>query len=107
MVLVPDNSNHTSRGMATFHVYIMASKSHRLYTGVTGFLANRVSQHKERKIGFTAKYRIDRLVYCEEFRDPRDAIRAEKIIKAWSRSKKIALIERDNPDWRDLFGFIF
>ncbi|MCA9920704.1 MAG: GIY-YIG nuclease family protein, partial [Anaerolineales bacterium] len=64
----------------------------------------RVYEHKAKlkKDSFTARYNIDRLVYIETFNDVRDAIAREKQIKSWRRSKKIALIEAENPRWKDL-----
>ena len=89
--------------MKAFHVYIMASKSRALYVGMTGNLRQRVYQHKtHRTSGFTARYHITRLVYLEAFRTPYGAIKREKQIKRWRREKKIKLIERLNPGWRDL-----
>ena len=80
--------------MLTYWVYIMASRSRVLYTGVTNDLGRRVHEHKEGvTTGFTQKYRINRLVYFEEFTDIRDAIGREKQIKGWVRSRKIKLIE--------------
>jgi putative endonuclease len=90
-------------GYRTYYVYIMASKSRALYTGVTRDLTRRVSEHKQKLVrGFTSAYNINRLVCYEDFRDIRAAIRREKEIKAWRRSKKMALIESRNPTWRDL-----
>jgi putative endonuclease len=84
-----------------FWVYIMASKSGTLYTGMTNNLDRRVFEHKQHLIpGFTAKYHCTHLVYFEEFSDPRNAITREKQIKGWLRSKKIALIESMNPHGR-------
>ena len=84
-------------------VYIMASKSGTLYTGVTSSLDRRVFEHKHHLIpGFTAKYNCMRLVLFEEFSDPTDAIAREKQIKGWLRSEKIALIESMNRHWEDL-----
>jgi putative endonuclease len=84
-------------------MYIMASRSGTLYTGVTNSLDKRTAQHREGlNPGFTKKYRIHRLVYFEEFQDVRSAISREKQIKGWLRSKKIALIESLNPTWEDL-----
>ena len=81
----------------------MASRTHTLYVGVTNDLNRRVYEHKSKLIaGFTSKYTINRLVYCEEANDILSAIEREKQLKAWRRSKKIALIESANPDWRDL-----
>lgn len=86
-----------------YFVYILSSKSRRIYTGVTGDLYRRVMQHKRGEIeGFTQRYKVNRLVYHREFEYVRDAIRAETVIKGWLRSKKVALIERENPTWDDL-----
>ena len=86
--------------MRTYYVYILASRSRALYTGVTRDLTRRVSEHKQKLVpGFTSKYNINRLVHYEDFRDARGAIGREKEIKAWRRSKKIALIESGNPTW--------
>ena len=87
----------------TFHVYFMASKSGVLYIGVTGHLAKRVFQHKEKLIpGFTKKYNVTKLVWFEPHSTARSAISREKEIKRWNRAKKIALIESLNPEWTDL-----
>ncbi len=89
--------------MRTYYVYIMASRSRVLYTGVTNDLTRRVNEHKRGLVsGFTRKYRITRLVYFEEFPDIRDAIAREKEIKGWKRLRKISLIESRNPTWEDL-----
>jgi putative endonuclease len=87
----------------TFHVYIMASKSGVLYVGVTSELCNRVSKHKEKAIpGFTQKYNVSKLVWFEPHTSIRAAIAREKEVKKWRRSKKIALIESLNSEWKDL-----
>jgi putative endonuclease len=87
----------------TYYVYIMASRSRVLYTGVTNDLDARVAQHKGRLIpGFTSKYRVTRLVHFEEFTHVRDAIAREKQIKSWTRAKRLRLIENTNPYWTDL-----
>jgi putative endonuclease len=87
----------------TYYVYIMASRSRTLYTGVTNNLERRVIEHKGHLVpGFTARYRIERLVYHEVFGDIRQAIQREKQIKGWLRSRKIALIQSANPGWADL-----
>jgi putative endonuclease len=85
------------------YVYIVASRSRRIYIGVTSDLVRRVDEHK-RKVGssFAAKYNMDRLVYYEQYGDIRDAIEREKQLKKWRREKKVGLIERENPEWRDL-----
>ncbi len=86
-----------------FFVYIMASKSRRIYTGVTNNIERRAAQHKSGKIeGFTKRYRINRLVYYKAFRYVGNAIRREKEIKGWDRAKRVALIECENPTWDDL-----
>jgi putative endonuclease len=87
----------------TSYVYIMASRSRTLYTGVTNNLERRVAEHKRRLApGFTDRYRIERLVYFETWGHIRDAIQREKQIKGWRRSKKIGLIEAKNATWADL-----
>jgi putative endonuclease len=74
-----------------------------LYIGVTNDLLVRVAQHRRGDIaGFTKDYHCVVLVYHSHFRDIRDAIAWEKQLKGWRRSKKNALIERDNPHWNDL-----
>ncbi len=89
--------------MKEMYVYIASSISRTLYVGVTNNIDRRMTEHKSKSIaGFTSKYNITRLVYVEVFNDPMAAIQAEKKIKGWSRSKKIALIEEYNPTWDDL-----
>ena len=89
--------------MAVYHVYILASASGVLYTGVTNFLERRVAQHKAKLCpGFTAAYDVTRLVYFEPFTDVRAAISREKQIKNWRREKKLSLIRAFNPTFRDL-----
>ncbi len=86
------------------YVYIVASKSAVLYVGVTSHLISRIDQHKRKLMpGFTAKYNVNILVYYEAFPQPIQAIEAEKKIKGWTRAKKIALIESENPTWQDLY----
>jgi len=76
-----------------------------LYTGITSDLKKRVYEHKERLIeGFTKKYEIKKIVYYEVFEDAYNAISREKQIKSGSRQRKIDLIERMNPEWRDLYN---
>ena len=89
--------------MRDYYVYIMTNRSGTLYTGVTNNLERRVHEHTEKLLnGFTEKYGITRLVYYELTSDVREAIAREKQIKSWRRSKKVALIARANPRWRDL-----
>src|SRR5947209_1687184 len=86
-----------------FWVYMMASKSRVIYIGMTGFLYERVMQHKNDEIeGFTKRYNVNRLVYFERFRYVNNAIARETFLKGWRRAKKIALIEQFNPTWEDL-----
>jgi predicted GIY-YIG superfamily endonuclease len=86
-------------------VYILASKPFGvLYTGVTGDLMFRIGMHRFHHGSlFTSRYKIDMLVYYELLADMPTAIRREKQIKGGSRAKKIQLIERLNPSWRDLY----
>ena len=89
----------------TYYVYILGSISGTLYIGVTGNLRRRVSQHKNHIFeGFTAEYGVGRLLYREKFGSIDRAIGREKQLKGWLRRKKVALIERDNPQWKDLAG---
>jgi putative endonuclease len=89
----------------TFSVYILASQRNgTLYVGVTSNLSRRVYEHREGIIrGFTARHGVKMLVWYEGFTNVVDAIAAEKRIKRWRREWKLALIERDNPQWRDLY----
>ncbi len=86
-----------------YYVYIMTNKSRTLYTGMTSNLMRRVHEHKNKLIeGFTSKYNIHILVYYESTSNVHAALAREKQIKGWLRSKKIALIESVNPEWKDL-----
>jgi putative endonuclease len=87
-----------------FYVYILATrKDGPIYIGVTNELHRRVFEHKTHVIkGFTARYNVDRLVYFEVFESIESAIAREKKLKRWRREWKVALIERENPEWRDL-----
>ena len=86
-----------------YFVYILSNRSRTLYVGVTNNLERRVSEHKQKLIeGFTRRYNVTQLVYCESTEDVRAAITREKQIKGWTRAKKIALVDSVNPDWRDL-----
>jgi putative endonuclease len=87
----------------SYFTYIMASRSHTLYIGVTSDLHKRVFQHKWKEHeGFTAKYNCDRLVWFEGYQEIASAITREKKLKGWRRAKKIALIETMNQVWADL-----
>ena len=86
-----------------FYVYIMASRSLTLYTGITSDICRRALEHKSGEFdGFTKRYQITRLVYYETFRYVNNAIAREKQIKDWTRAKRIALIKGMNPTWQDL-----
>ncbi|HLP26842.1 MAG TPA: GIY-YIG nuclease family protein [Acidobacteriota bacterium] len=88
----------------TYYVYIITNRRNgTLYTGVTNSLERRIWQHRTKALpGFSAEYGLSRLVYFETFRDIHNAIAREKQIKAGSRAKKLALIEKENPTWADL-----
>jgi putative endonuclease len=88
-----------------YYVYIMTNEHNTvLYTGVTDHLMRRVYEHKERLgAGFTSRYNVNKLVYYETAVDARTANARGKQIKAGSRQKKIDLINRLNPEWRDLY----
>jgi putative endonuclease len=82
----------------------MASKRNgTLYTGVTSDLPQRVWQHKTDAVeGFTKRYQVHMLVYCEYHPDMNSAIAREKQIKKWKRAWKVQLIEKENPEWIDM-----
>lgn len=76
-----------------------------MYAGVTNNLNRRMYEHSQKLIsGFTAKYNVNKLIYCDSFNTPQEAIRAEKKIKGWTRDKKIQLIKIMNPLFRDLIA---
>jgi len=89
-------------------VYVLASKPNgTLYVGVTSDIVRRVWEHRTGEIdGFTRKYGVKLLVYLEFHATMTDAIAREKRVKKWERVWKIALIGRDNPEWRDLYDGI-
>ena len=89
-------------------VYILFSeKNGTLYTGVTSNLVKRVYEHKQKLVdGFTKKYNVDKLGYFEIYESIEQSIEREKQIKAGSRKKKIDLIEKENPSWKDLYSSI-
>ena len=88
----------------TYYVYILASKRNgTIYVGVTVNLAKRMAQHKQGAAdGFTKKHGVKTLVHFEGTNDVKEALRREKQLKNWKRDWKINLIEKTNPDWRDL-----
>ncbi len=91
--------------MKNYYVYILASKRNgTLYIGVTNDLVKRVYEHKDGLVeGFTKEYGVDRLVYYEQTNDSYSAIEREKRMKKWKRQWKIELIEKFNPEWKDLY----
>ena len=86
-------------------VYILASRRNgTLYVGVTSNLPQRVWQHKDNAVaGFTSRYGVHTLVWYESHETMESAIVREKAIKEWKRAWKLALIEKTNPAWRDLY----
>jgi putative endonuclease len=86
-------------------VYILASRPQgTLYVGVTSDLVKRIWEHRSNQVdGFTKRYGVHRLVYFEQFRSMVEAIEREKELKKWRRAWKIALIEKGNLTWRDLW----
>lgn len=87
-----------------YAVYILATrKDGPIYVGITNDITRRVAEHKSQQLSaHTAKYNIGKLVYVENYEDPSQALDREKVLKKWRRAWKVALIERDNPEWHDL-----
>ena len=90
--------------MNSYYVYILTNWNNRvMYIGVTNNLERRLYEHKNHLVdGFTKKYHVDKLVYHEMTGDVRAAIAREKQLKGWTRAKKNALVQTQNPDWLDL-----
>jgi len=88
----------------TYYIYILASKKNgTLYIGVTNDLERRVVERKTKMLkGFTEKYGVNMLVYFEDHGDVYNAIAREKQIKKWNRKWKLRLVEKFNPEWKDL-----
>ena len=88
----------------TYYVYLMTNASRVvLYTGMTNDLARRMWEHQTGACpGFTKRFKVNRLVYCESYGYVHDAIAREKEIKGWTRAKKNTLVETGNPQWNDL-----
>lgn len=86
----------------TYYVYILASKTRRIYIGMTSDLERRLYEHRHgiRSV-FASGYNMVRLVYVEDYTQVNDAIARERQLKNWRREKKIALIESQNPGWND------
>jgi putative endonuclease len=90
--------------MKIYYTYLLASRRNgTLYCGVTNNLIRRVWEHRNKPIGFAAKYKVEMLVWFAEHHDVREAIQQETRIKSWRRKWKLALIEKTNPQWRDLY----
>ncbi|MGB0631999.1 MAG: GIY-YIG nuclease family protein [Alphaproteobacteria bacterium] len=91
-----------------YYVYILASERlGTLYVGYTSDIARRIHEHRTgASPGFTKKHNIKRLVLIETYDDPRVAQQRERTIKKWPRDWKINLIERENPNWDDLFAIL-
>lgn len=95
-------------GRRLYFVYILASESRVLYTGITRDLLRRVGQHRSGVIpGFARKYRITKLVWYECHQNPTAAIAREKQIKGWRRSREVELIERQNLGWLDQYDILW
>jgi putative endonuclease len=95
-----------SRISNRFFVYILANRRKgTLYVGLTNDIRRRMVEHKRMLVaGFTRLHRVDRLMYAEEYASILEARARERSLKRWRRAWKIALIEKTNPEWRDLFG---
>ena len=91
--------------MKKYFVYILTNKNNSvLYTGIINSLMRRIWEHKSQLIvDFTKKYNVIKLIYYESFDNPTEAIKREKQIKAGSRKKKIELINKFNPEWKELY----
>ena len=90
--------------MDIYYVYILTNDhGNVMYVGMTNDLERRLAEHRSGEIsGFTSEYHVHKLVHCEEYQSVEEAIAREKQIKGWRRAKKNALVERENPTWRDL-----
>lgn len=88
-----------------YYIYMMTNYTNNvIYTGVTNDIIRRIYEHKNQLVkGFTSRYNVNKLVYFEPFDDIKSAITREKQIKAGSRQKKIDLIIKDNPEFKDLY----
>ncbi len=95
--------------MRNFFVYMMTNKSRVvLYTGVANYLERRVWEHQNSELpGSTKTYKVNRLVYYQDYDNPLDPIAREKEIKGWRRSKKNTLVETLHPKWPDLSAELF
>jgi putative endonuclease len=91
-----------------YYVYILASREDdAIYIGVTNDIVRRVFEHRQKAVpGFTTKYNITRLVWFEVYDDPISAISREKELKKWRCDWKVQLIEKENPQWLNLYESI-
>ncbi len=91
--------------MKAFYVYILCNERNgTLYIGVTSDFIKRIHQHKNKLVaGFTKRYDVKQLVWYEKHQSAESAIRREKQLKKWKRAWKLKLIEKDNPQWDDLY----
>ena len=87
-----------------YFVYILSNKSNNVtYIGITNNLVRRVYEHKNKMVeGFTSKYNVDKLIYYEEYKETEYALKREKQLKGWTKLKKANLINKLNPEWKDL-----
>jgi putative endonuclease len=92
-----------------YYIYILTNKKDGiLYIGVTNNLERRIYEHKQGIVeGFSKKYNLKKLVYFEETKDVKSAIAREKCLKKWNREWKLKLIEKKNPNWKDLASKFF
>ena len=88
----------------TYFVYLITNWNNKvMYVGVTNDLERRINEHRSKVVkGFTEKYNVNKLVHFEETSDVHSALEREKEIKKWRREKKDKLVEKANPEWRDL-----
>ncbi|MFA6160301.1 MAG: GIY-YIG nuclease family protein [Parcubacteria group bacterium] len=91
--------------MKNYYVYILTNKKNgALYIGVTSNLIKRIQEHRNKAVkGFTEKYNVHQLVHYEQTKDINSALAREKALKKWNRQWKINLIEKENPNWEDLY----
>ena len=94
--------------MKNYYIYILSNKRNgTLYIGVTSNLIKRIQEHKNKLVdGFTKKYNVDKLVYYEQAEQINSALAREKSLKKYNREWKINLIEKENPNWNDLYDSI-
>lgn len=94
--------------MSQHYIYLITNKKNgTLYIGVTRDLKKRIWQHKNQIVnGFSKRYNLKRLVYYEIYDDYWIAAEREKCMKKWNRDWKITLIEKENPEWNDLYDCI-